>query len=202
MLVAGAVAVLFLGCTPGEEAYRPGLGGRPTASYLVPQGRVLIASQGLVDLVRPGEPRKELVRVMHVRLVVENDGPDETWSIDTREQIGVLGGQQSRPAIATTSFGQPPVVSVPPRSRLLVDLYYPLPPGQQSSALLPSFDVLWAVTEPRERVSGRSTFDRIEVEAPPSPKQGWSYGWARPPGWYDPFWPEYTFDGANAPPSR
>jgi hypothetical protein len=138
---------------------------------------------------------------MHVRLFVRN-GSEESWTVDTREQIGVLAGEQSRPAFAAASAGQAPVVTVAPGSGVLFDLYYPLPRGREGTGEVLSFDVLWSVELPGERVAARSSFDRVAVETLHAPAAGWSYGWSGAPGWYDPFWPEYTFEGASVPPSR
>ena len=202
---AGSLALALLiaapGCVSGDYAYRPERENGVAASYGVPpelpRGAVRVAAPGIVELRRGAE---QPMRAMHLRLLVEN-GSNQAWSLDSREQIGVLGPERSRPAFASASRGSPPIVEVPPRSGAVIDLYYPLPRDAEPTHPQ-GFDLIWCVQTPDERVTRRTSFDRVEKEPVPAPAAGWNYGWGPTPGWYDPFWPEYTFEGATAPPSR
>jgi hypothetical protein len=200
-----ALMVLTAGCAAGEFGYVPETGRAaplpsPAATYPIPpaspRGRVYVAALGIAEL-RPGGTEEGRLRAMHLRLVIENGG-DDAWTVDTREQLGVLEGeQQSRPAFATASPGEPPIVTVAPQSRTAVDLYYPLPLGMQTSSRVTSFDLIWRVATPQGAVAERTSFDRVVRELPPAADPPRRYGWGWTPGWYDPFWPEYTFQGAG-----
>jgi hypothetical protein len=210
--VALAAAV---GCSSSARyIYRPEenatatVAGRPAALYEVPpespRGDVRIAALGIARLHARGDEQHE-VRAMHVRMVVD-DNDDAAWTVDTREQIGVLDGAgQSRPAFASASVGQAPVITIPPSGKVSIDLYYPLPQAMQGASEVPHFDVLWRVRTPERVVAERTSFERLRIEPRPSPDYGvagawWGPGWWGP-GWYDPYWPSYGFAGAAVLPS-
>ncbi|HZU84465.1 MAG TPA: hypothetical protein VE987_16160 [Polyangiaceae bacterium] len=205
----GLVVVVgsLVGCEGPRYLYRPeenataSVAGRPAAFYQIPpespRGDVRVATLGVVRLQVPGQ--KEDVRAMHARLVVDNN--DETpWTVDTREQIGALqGAGQSRPAFAGSSVGGPPIITIAPHYSASVDLYYPLPASMQEASEIPRFDVLWHVNTAERAVAERTSFERLRIEYPGPADWQVGVGWWGP-GWYDPFWPSYTFYGGIALP--
>src|SRR5512135_1097435 len=54
-----------------------------------PQGAVEVASYGITHL-HPGGAN---VPVLHVRMIVTNDGDDTPWTVDTREQFVEIEGE-------------------------------------------------------------------------------------------------------------
>ncbi len=202
--------VLAAGCSSARYMYRPEenatarVSGRPAAYYEVPpqspHGDVRLATIGIAKLVAQREA-KEHIHAMHVRMIVDNNDDTAPWQVDTREQIGSLGGDgQSRPAFAWATTARPPIVSIAPGTSDTVDLYYPLPSSMQGASEVPHFEVLWRVQTPDGMVSERTTFERLEIEQLPPPgyyaaagADWWGPGWG---GWYDPFWPDYSFWGA------
>lgn len=206
LLGAGAA-----GCASAQYIYQPeenataSVSGRTAAYYRIPpaspHGDVRVATLGITTL-EPTSDGQERVRAMHVRVVVDNNDDTAPWQLDTRQQIASLDSYgQSRPAYASTSFGTPPVISIAPGASVAVDLYYPLPEDMQKASEIPHLSLLWSVQTPEAPVTERTSFQRVEIEPPPSyyAGVGWGYGWYGPGwgwGWYDPFWPDYTFWGA------
>ncbi len=201
-----ALATIFGagGCVAGNVSYVADVGqGAPTATYAVPPeapcGWVRVAAIGVVEL-RHRAAEEPPVRAMHLRMAVENGG-GPSWTLDTRDQIAMLlDREQSRPAFATSSAGAPPVVTVPPGRAAILDLYYPLPRGMPGSEVR-AVELLWRLRVSARVVAARTSFDRVPREIAPAPVAGWNYGWGWAPGWYDPFWPESTFQGAVRPPA-
>jgi hypothetical protein len=198
------------GCSSSANyLYRPEqnavatMAGRPAALYQIPpespRGDVQIGALGIAKVHPRGEEDREL-RVMHVRMIVDNNG-DTPWAVDTREQVGILpGAGQSRPAFAATSTRQAPEVTVPTDGKATIDLYYPLPANMQEASELPHFDVLWRVRTSERVVAARTSFERLRIEAV-SPESYYAGAWRGPGwwgglGWYDPSWPSYGFAGA------
>jgi hypothetical protein len=77
----------------------------------------------------------------------------------------------------------------------VLDLFYMLPPGQQSEGDLPYFEVTWKVHAGDRVVAMRTPFQRAEAPADeyaygPAPPAYFSVGlgWS-PYWWYGPFWP-------------
>lgn len=193
---------LALGGCAANYAYVPQqnataqVAGQPAADYSIPpeapQGDVRVASLGLT---RVGTQAGERVTAMHVRMVVANNSATP-WTVDAREQLGVIAGEgQVRPIFASTDGGTLPRVEVEPRGKRTIDLFYPLPAGLQKARRLPEFDLLWKVDTGGGRVvAQRTEFDRVEVvpDYPDYYAYGYPYGWA-PYAWYDPFYSGYWY---------
>jgi hypothetical protein len=212
---AWALGVIALAATAGCSSsanylYRPEqnalatMAGRPAALYQIPpespRGDVQIAALGIAKIHLRREEDGE-VRVMHVRMIVNNNDDDGPWTVDTREQIGILSGAgRSRPAFAATSTRQAPTVAIPMAEKATIDLYYPLPARMQDASEVPHFDVLWRVRTPERVVAERTSFERLQIESVPSENRyagpWWGPGWWGGIGWYDPLWPSYGFAGA------
>ncbi len=199
-------ALLLVGGCANEYAYIPAenatarVNGQSAAAYHIPpeapQGDVRVTSFGVTKLKVNNQ--EEHVRAMHVRMVVANNS-DAPWTVDTRQQIGVIPNEgRSRPMYASSDGGQLPLVTVPARGRRTIDLFYPLPQGMQKASRLPQFDLLWTVDTQSRQVAMRTPFERIEIEPVYAYDYGWGYygyygpGWA-PYYWYDPFYASYTF---------
>lgn len=202
------VIVMTAGCASGRYIYEPEenatarVSGRPAAYYPIPpqapRGGVRVATLGIAQLEpRSGEgPR---LHVMRARMIVDNNVDTVAWQVDTREQIGSIGGYgQSRPAFASTNPGRPPMVTIVPGTSATIDLYYPLPADMQEASEIPRFELLWKIGTSLGPVAERTTFERVRVEPAPPPGayasgEWWGPGWY---GWYDPLWPDYAFWGA------
>ncbi len=143
-----------------------------------PEGQVKLASFGQTDL-RTGDRD---VTTLHVRMEVSNDGDVSPWVVDTRQQLLDVGnGQQLRPAFASSDANELPAVTVPPRGKRTIDLYYPMPGGHVSQ-----FDVVWQVNTSTRPVAQRTAFQRYEqpqYDETPMYTTFWGPYW-----WYDPFW--------------
>ena len=189
-LLIAAVAL----CACSEEyVYRPAVNpsatvaGHVAAYYEIPpeapRGSVRLAALGFSDL----EPRGgAAVRAVHLRMVVANNSPTGPWTIDTREQrIDLPGHGTSRPAYVGTRGIAPPVVTIAPGQKQIIDLFYPLPVDLGGASQLPEFDVLWSVDTPERVVTERTPFDCLRVEPAYAYDWGPYWGW----GWYDPLYP-------------
>jgi len=200
-------ALAASGCVSHHYVYEPeqaatALVAGHSASYYqippqAPHGDVRVATLGIVKLKPPSGEGAE-IRAMHVRMVVDNNDDIGPWQVDTRQQDAILGGHgKSRPAFASSNLGGPPVVSVAPGQSATIDLYYPLPEDMQKASQIPQLAVFWHVQTPEGAVAERTSFERVRVEPPPPPGTiAWELGWGWAPGWYDPYWPDYTFWGA------
>jgi hypothetical protein len=207
--ILGAVAVAAVaGCVGRSYIYRPEenatarVSGSPAAYYRLPpqapHGEVRIATLGIAVL-QARDDEHDRIHAMHVRMVVSNNDDQGPWQLDTRQQVGFLDSYgQSRPALATSSVGRPPVIDVGVGGSATVDLYYPLPDEMQGASKVPHFEVLWNVKTPGGAVAERTSFERLEIEPPPTNNYYAGGFWG--PGWYDPFWPDYGFYGAVALP--
>jgi hypothetical protein len=183
-----AVAALFA-CGDREYIYTPQTAntvaeGMPASRTEIPQekpqGAVEVTSYGVAQL-RQGETRTP---VLHVRIVVSNDGDDEPWRIDTRRQfIEIQGEGRSAPIFANGDVQTMPIVLVPRRAQRTLDLFYPLPATMRKEDDLPYFDVLWQVETGVRAVASRTAFDRIE------PFYGYDY-------YYGSSWPYWAGYGA------
>ena len=193
-------------CSTGPYVYRPAenatarVSDRPAAYYAVPaqgrspRGRARRGARSRQG--RYGRGPRARGRVMHLRMVVDNNDDTAAWQVDTREQLGSLGGYgESRPAFAAGPAGGPPVETIPPGATATIDLYYPLPTNMQKASEIPRFDILWRVETPAGPTTMRTSFDRVQLEPPPG-YYAYSYpGWY---GFYDPLWPNYAFLGSPA----
>jgi hypothetical protein len=199
---ASAIVLLAaVGCASGRYIYEPEenatarISGRPAAYYPVPpqapRGDVRVATLGIATLQSPSGAGPS-VHVMHVRMIVDDNVDTVAWHVDTREQLGGVGGHgQSRPAFASVHPGGAPVVTIAPGMSATLDLFYPLPADVQEASEIPRFELLWKLGTSDGPVAERATFERLRIEAAPPPG-GYAYGeWWGPGwyGWYDPLWP-------------
>jgi hypothetical protein len=153
-----------------------------------PQGEVVVASQGLVHL-RGSDGRRFVA--LNVRMIVDNEGNDVPWLVDTREQLVEISGLgRSRPLFSNADVSGLPIVAVPRRTKHTIDFYFPAPassPGQ-----LPAFDFLWQVVTPKRTVSERDHFRRMEIEPLYAYNSYYWNAWG-PYWWYDPLWPSIVY---------
>ena len=166
--------------------------GQPAADYPIPpekpQGDVRIASFGFADLSPHGAPSDEphALHALHMRVVVANNS-DKPWTVDTREQrLELAGGGKSAPAFASANAGTPPpLVTVTPAGKRVVDLFFPLPSGQQHASKVPEFDAIWTVHTDARAITERAPFSRVLIQPAPTPYDyGTDYPWG-PPYYYD-----------------
>ncbi|MBX3161766.1 MAG: hypothetical protein KF773_37740 [Deltaproteobacteria bacterium] len=204
------VALAFAGCA-AEYVYTPESanamqGGLPASRTAIPpekpQGAVSIISQGIEPLTVNGQ----VVRTLHVRMVVTNDNDPTPWHVDARQQYLDIERMGRTPPLFVDSGGRPLDIVVKRLDRRDIDLYFPLPQSLSESQL-PHFDVVWQVDTSARRIASRTSFNRIEpipaVAYPYDPWWGWGWGggwgwgwggwggwgWSRNPGWwYDPFY--------------
>ena len=147
--------VVLAGCAH-EYTYQPtehatgSIGGHVAADYEIPpaapQGDVRLASFGLGELA-PAKGSDDSKPALHLRMVV-SDNSSQPWTVDTREQkLDIQGSGLIVPAFSTTSEGNGglPLVTVAPGSKRVIDLFFPLPPNQQSAGSIPEFDAIWNV---------------------------------------------------------
>jgi hypothetical protein len=175
--LVAAVATLALGACAPEYAYVPLtnatiVGDHVAAEYPIPadmpHGDVRVASFGIVEVAARGAPA-QTTRALHLRFTISNNEKRD-WTFDTGDQRVELHGYGSSVAtFAEANAGtQPPIVTVPPLGQRVVDLYFPLPGALQHAHALPAFDVLWRVDAGDRFVARRSSFQRIELEPPPT----------------------------------
>jgi len=205
------VALVFLataGCASGRYIYEPEenatalVSGRPAAYYPVPpqapRGDVRVATLGVAALRSPSGEGPSL-HVMHVRMIADDNVDTVAWRVDTREQLGGIGGYgQSRPAFASASPGRPPVVTILPGASATIDLFYPLPVDMQEASEVARFELLWKIGTSEGPIAMRTTFERVPIEPLPPPDAYAYHEWWGP-GWYggfDPLSPEYAYWGA------
>jgi hypothetical protein len=175
--------------------------GRVAADYPIPpnapQGDVRIASYGITD-VSPKNSPNEIHRALHLRIVVADNGPTP-WTFDTREQrLDLSGHGPIAPAFASANSGAPPpLVTVDPNAKRIVDLFFLLPSDVQHADVLPEFDALWRVTTASGVVVERTPFERLMVEPDYGGYDDWDYG----PNYYwgGPFWMNGDWSYAGAP---
>lgn len=181
--------------------------GRVAASYAIPsddpRGTLAVASFGFADITAPGAPDEQLSS-LHLRMVLVNNG-DTAWSLDTSAQrLDLEQRGAGAPAFASADTGtQPPIVTVGPASRRVVDLFFLLPADMQGAQQLPSFDAVWQVNTGDRIVTGRTPFARLVVQ--PEPASVYEYGpydyWG-PPYWYNAYYVSSGFRGEVAIPPR
>ncbi|HZS36118.1 MAG TPA: hypothetical protein VFF06_04800 [Polyangia bacterium] len=195
-LAALAIAATAAGCSSGY-IYKPAtnatsqLRGRPAADYPIPPsapvGDVRLASFGISKITPKQAPVAEPLKAMHVRLEIANNS-DQPWQLDTRDQRAELrSGVQLAPAFARSDGGELPLVRVDPNARRTVDLFFPLPAGEQKASKLPEFDVIWRLQAGPQAIAQRTPFERLYVEPVYASAYSWYYPWG-PVGWYDPLW--------------
>ena len=198
------MALLASGCAP-RYSYVPttnataNMQGRVAADYPIPpsapQGDVKVASYGITDVAPPKSP-SEVLRALHMRVVLANNGV-APWTFDTREQrVALDAGESLAPAFASANAGMPPpIVSVEPNGKRVVDLFFLLPANLQHADAIPEFDALWRVSTGVGVVAERTPFERLVVEPEYGGYNDWDYG--DDYYWGGPYWtnPEFGYDG-------
>lgn len=196
-----AAAVALTGCAVATEyAYVPQqasvvMDGFDAVRYPVPPeeptGSVTIASFGFTELATGAQGS---VAALHVRMVVDNEGDETPWTVDTGDQLVEIAGEgQSRPLLVNTDIQALPIVSIGRRQKRVFDLYFPLPTTVTGESQLPAFDVLWQVRTPARAVADRTSFRRFVVDTPsPPPEPVLLYGWG-PYWWLNPAFPSPVF---------
>jgi hypothetical protein len=177
--------VVASACAP-RYAYEPTanatstIQGRAAADYPIPpdapKGDVRIASYGLTD-VSPKSTPGELLRALHLRVVVA-DNDVTPWTFDTREQRVDLDGRgQLTPALASANRGTPPpLVTIEPNGKRVVDLFFLLPDDMQHADQIPEFDALWRVHTGATVIAERTPFERLAIEPDYGANNDWDYG--------------------------
>lgn len=191
------MVLAFAGCAETHYLYTPETANAvsndlPASRVAIPQER----PQGTVEVKSYGftHVRDVAAPVLHVRMVVTNDGDDVPWQVDTREQyVAIASLGRSRAAYASSDVQTLPIVMVPRRTRHVFDLYFPLPDGM-TAAQLPRFDLQWQVATPERVVASSTSFDRIRQDPDRyAYDPWWPYGGFGPYWWYDPFYPSVAF---------
>ncbi len=213
-IAALIVAAPLAACGP-RYVYQPAenataqIRGRAAADYQIPaqapQGDVRLASFGFSRVSPPNAPPNETERVLHLRMVVANNGA-QPWHLDTRQQIlNVSGVGNYSPAFVRSPEGIAglPAVEVAPGAKRTLDLFYRLPAGMNRAGNVSQFDEVWRVDLPGQTVVERTPFDRLRVD--PAYAYGYGpydyYGWGAGPYWYPPDVEWFGPDWLVGPPS-
>jgi hypothetical protein len=163
LVLGGAI----LGCTP-EYAYVPTtnatvIQSHSAAHYAIPAS----APRGDLELEPLGVASLQGVRALHVRAILMNND-SRAWTFDTREQrLDLMGYGPIGATSASSSVGSSSVVTVPTGSKVVVDLYFPLPAAASHEQKLPTFDLVWNVRTSEGDTSRRTQFDRVTLLPPP-----------------------------------
>jgi hypothetical protein len=201
MAALAAAALAIVGCRSAQYLFQPSLdvavtsADRPEALYRIPpqrpRGNLYVASLGLIhaDVAQTGRDTP----LLHLRLTLANDSDDGPWTVDAREQlVAIPGAGQSRPALVNSDQQGAPNLTIAPKQRKVVDLYYVLPPDISSPADLPAFDLLWHVQTPAQLVADHTPYTRVRVESPKANVYT-SLALGLSDWWYDPLYPTLTF---------
>jgi hypothetical protein len=194
VLLVGAASAAA--CAPEVNyAFRPAeqatamVAGRPAARYGIPpespRGSARVASFGITKV----ETSTGTVPTLHVRLTIANNNDTGPWELDARSlRVAYESGAESGPMFINTRTMGEHEISIEPGESAVVDAYFPLPPGAESAAGVPRFDMLWEVSTPEREVAERTPFERIRIEpeAPPV-SAGFALGMG-PMWWYDPLY--------------
>jgi hypothetical protein len=191
------VLLLASGCAT-EYVFRPTSAAGPETGYMVarygvppegPTGEIYLTSFGTTSLeVGPGASAE----MLHVRLGMSNTVGRVPWTADAREQLVALPGQPPRGPTYANSDAGGPIITAPPGTQRVLDLYYLLPPNLQGSRVLTWFNVSWVAHTGPRMVAQRTSFALSEAPAsagpPPPAFVSVGLGWG-PLWWYDPLWP-------------
>jgi hypothetical protein len=160
-----------------------------------PQGEVRVATLGIATIAPRSRDDDSRTPAVHVRLIVDHYA-GAPWQVDTRHQIASMAGRgQSRPTFASSSTGQPPLVTIPPGTTVRIDLYYVLPSVMQRVTYIPRVEFAWQLGSAEGPVEERTAFTDLRRETPaPREPYAWDRGWWGP-SWFDPLWVEDAFVG-------
>jgi hypothetical protein len=154
-----AVALALAGCNQYE--YRPEenataqIGGRIAAAYPIPPEK----PEGTVRVAGWGVDRQQ--KLLHLRMVVENNSLTDAWSIDPNQLHVELSGRAVSPSRVAGSTPDLPSVQVPPGGKRTLDLFFPLPDEMARASKLPAFDFVWRVQTGGRTVAERTPFERM-----------------------------------------
>jgi hypothetical protein len=159
--------------------------GQPASFYEMPAGAppgdVQVATLG-VRRVKNGGDTQHLA----LRMIVDNNS-DQDWQLDVREQVLTLSdGERRQPRYA---WGAPqpgsPLVTVPARQKVSLDLLYPVP---SLKGFLAEFELAWAVRTPAQLVTNRTPFRQEDIQPGAYAWGPYGYGWDYyyPPPFYYP----------------
>lgn len=215
-----AVALSLMGCVSQTYAYAPTAaaptleGGSPAAVYSVPpppeqaKGSVQVLVTGFGRL---GLDTGSSVPSLRVRVVIVNVADTQPWAMDARQVVATVEGQgESQPAFVNTDLGTPPILTVSPGNQGIVDLYYPLASGIDTSAPVPALILSWQLSAGRVPVAAQTPFSSVERSpdacasgsGAPSSKHpcccdfpaAWYRGGSAPHWWYNPSYLKNSFD--------
>src|SRR5207253_2084062 len=130
---------------------------------------------------------REAMSALHLRALIENRS-SSAWTFDTREQRIDLSGRGALvPAFASANAGTPPpLITVEPTGKRVVDMFFVLPQDLQGAEDIPAFDAVSQVTTDAGVVSERTPFERLAVEPDNGEYDDWDYG--RDYYWGGPYW--------------
>lgn len=202
-LLALASLLIATGCA-SEYTYVPATNATSTIQGMVaadypippnaPQGDVRIASYGIAE-VTPKNGGHGTLRVLHLRVVLANNSA-MPWTFDIRDQrLDLTGRGLLAPTFSSANSGgtPPPLVTIDPSGKRVVDLFFVLPRDLQRAESIPEFDALWNVNTGAGEIAQRTPFERMAVEPDYGYDDYWDYG----PGyfWGGPYWvnPAFAF---------
>jgi hypothetical protein len=131
-----------------------------------PEGEVRVLSSGIIDM--QSAPGAGTFPVLHLRLLIANNGDQTAWTLDTRQVFVDIPGEGGAGVLyANADGGSMPLVAVGRGERRTVDLYFPVPGPVAHAGRLPAFDLRWQVQTGARMVAERTPFLRMEVDPPP-----------------------------------
>jgi hypothetical protein len=152
LLAAAAIACASTRATSTFNAWQ--------ARYAVPpddpHGQVTIAAVGMTP---PSDPQGG--GLLHLRMAVDNQSPDELWSVNPSAQELQLAGAAGERLRPTGASNRP--LAIAPGQRRSIDLYYSLPASLRDERRLGGFDLEWRLTSPRGTYTERTVFARTSV---------------------------------------
>lgn len=167
---------------PGDDASQSS--GRAELTFPAAGGKVQVSSMGVVEV----EPSRGARRVpaIHLRLTLSNEGGQNPWEVDTRDQkVSFPSGGQVSPAFVNSDASLPKL-TIPAGEMRFLDLYFALPQGETTAKDLPSFTFRWRIVAGGQPAEQSTIFTRHEVSPGPvvvSPYDPYPYA----PGW-GPYW--------------
>lgn len=182
--------------------------GRVAADYPIPsdapEGALQVASYGVAEIAQATNPSDHL-NAIHLRMAIDNRS-EKQWWIDTRQQrVEIDGRGGSAPSFASANPGwPPPLVTVPPKTKRVVDMFFALPSDLQHATAIPAFDAIWLLQLEDTVVSDRTPFERLRIQPPPIYSvndYGVNYYWG-PPYYCDEDYSRFGFGGTAALPNR
>lgn len=129
------------------------------------KGVVRVATFGVAE-IKPKENAEE-EKVLHVRMIIENDTKNETWKLSApRQVLSLAGAGETQPAYVNTNKDEQdkrPNILIRPGRERVVDFYYPLPKKLDEAEELPRFTLSWQVQTGKQTFTESTPFDRVEI---------------------------------------